>query len=65
MATKAIIKRNDMQVKVVYEGRMSYYVTVDNVAIECHPHLSGAVAAANRIAELGPEELKTRIEYAK
>ena len=63
--TKATIKSNGMTVKVEYAGRMSYYVTVDNTAVECHGNLSQAVASANRIAMLGMDELIMRQKYAQ
>jgi hypothetical protein len=61
---KATVKENGMTVRVEYMGKMSYYITVEGKAVECHPDFGGAVAAARRIAALGPEEFELRQQYA-
>lgn len=63
--TKATIKRNGMEIKVVYTGGCTYFVTIDGVAIECCGNLSEAVSLANRTAELGRTELNLRKAYAQ
>ena len=63
--TKATINANGLTVKVEYAGRMSYYITIDGTAVECHNNLSQAVASANRIAILGMDELIMRQKYAQ
>lgn len=62
--TKATITSNGFTVKVEYAGRMSYYITVDGIAIECFGNLGQAVARANKVALLGRDELKLRQQYA-
>lgn len=63
---KATIKTAEMTLTVIHKSRMNYAIYVDGIGdIGGRGNLSEAVAEANRIAQLGLAELKTRIAYAQ
>jgi hypothetical protein len=52
------------KIKVVKCDRRSFYVTVNNTAIECHDTLRRAIEVANIYAKLCKEDLEIRQAYA-
>jgi hypothetical protein len=65
MKLKATIRRHGFEVKVIHVGNRNYQVFVGDQPIEIHENLSQAVSGASRIAILGPEELQTRLYFAR